>query len=108
MPRNLSINSLPDEVQNELRRRLHSTGFGKYDAHAEWLRSKGFPISRSAIHRYASTHATTIMSQQQTGETLTLIEARLRCLEVASSLAPGSVSDLMRDADELLKWVYRR
>ncbi|MDO8778051.1 MAG: DUF3486 family protein [Burkholderiaceae bacterium] len=108
MPRNTSINSLPSDLQNQLRLRLLSTGFCQYEEHAEWLRGEGFAISKSAIHRYASAHATAIMAQQQTGSSSTFVEARLRCLEVASSLNPSSTSDLISDAEELLKWVFGR
>ncbi|WP_081462147.1 phage protein Gp27 family protein [Alicycliphilus denitrificans] len=108
MPRATTINSLPSEVQDALRQRLLTTGFGHYEEHSEWLREQGFSVSKSAIHRYASTHGTTIKAQQQGGDSPSLLEARLRCLEIASSLQPGSTSELIRDAGELLKWVYGR
>jgi hypothetical protein len=75
MPRALSVNSLPEEVQNELRQRLLSTGFGQFDAHVEWLSSKGFTLSRSSIHRYATANAPSIMSQQHPD----IHRQRLRC-----------------------------
>ena len=108
MPQTTAINSLPSEVQDALRQRLLATGFGQYEKHSEWLREQGFSVSKSAIHRYASTHGTTIKAQQQSGDSPSLVEARLRCLEIASSLKPGSASELVRDAGELLKWVYDR
>ena len=108
MPQALSVKSLPLEILNELRQRLLSTGFGQYEEHADWLQSKGFQISKSSIHRYATAHASAIMAMQQAGDSPSPIEVRLRCLEVASSLAPGIASDLMREAGELLKWIYRR
>ena len=106
MPRATTINSLPTEVQDALRQRLLTTGFGQFEEHSEWLREQGYSVSKSAIHRYASAHATTIKAQQQAGDSPSLVEARLRCLEIASSLKPLSTSELVRDAGELLKWVY--
>lgn len=108
MPRALSVNSLPEEVQNELRQRLLSTGFGQFDAHVEWLSSKGFTLSRSSIHRYATANAPSIMSQQHPDNSPSTIEVRLRCLEVAGSLQPSGAAELIRDAEELMKWVYKR
>lgn len=107
MPRSTSINSLPAELQDQLRVRLLATGFAQFEEHSEWLRREGFSISKSAIHRYATAHATAIMAQQRTDSSLSLVESRIRCLEIASSLAPSTTADLMRDAEELLKWVYR-
>lgn len=106
MPRVTTINSLPSEIQDALRQRLLTTGFGQYEEHSEWLREQGFSVSKSAIHRYASTHATTIKAQQQGGDSPSLVEVRLRCLEIASFLQPGGASELVRDAEDLLKWVY--
>ena len=107
MPRATTINSLPDDVRAELWRRLQTMGFGNYEAHAAWLKANGFVTSKSAIHRYASTHAVTILANQQGLDVPLMIDARLRCLEVARSLEPSSAADLMRDAEALLKWVYK-
>lgn len=108
MPRALSVNSLPEEIQNELRQRLLSAGFGQLDSHVEWLSSKGYTISRSSVHRYAAANAPSIMSQQHPDNAPSTVEVRLRCLEAACSLQPSSASGLIRDAEELMKWVYKR
>lgn len=107
MPRAKSINSLPENVKGDLWLRLQTMGFGNYEGHAEWLKAKGFETSKSAVHRYASANAATILAHQQGVDAPSMIEARLRCLEVASSLEPSSPEDLMRDAEDLLKWVYK-
>ena len=107
MPRATTINSLPDDVKEELWRRLQTMGFGNYEAHAEWLTAQGFVTSKSALHRYASAHEATILAHQKGLDAPSMIGARLRCLEVASSLKPSSTADLIRDAEELLKWVYK-
>lgn len=38
---------------------------------------------------------------------VTNVESRLRCLEIACSVTPSSASDLLEDAEALLKWVYQ-
>ena len=107
MPRNTAINTLPDDLQAQLRDRLFSSGFGQFEEHSEWLRQEGYSISKSAIHRYAKANATAIMAEQQTDSVPSQVEARLRCLEIASSLAPSSTEDLILDAERLLKWAYK-
>lgn len=107
MPRLTTIDSLPEDVKTELWRRLQTMGFGNYEAHAEWLKEKGFATSKSAVHRYASANTAAIRAHQQGMDPPSQVEARLRCLEVATSLQPSSSSELVRTAEELLKWVYR-
>lgn len=52
MPRRPSVELLPELVRADLNSRLITGGFAGYDQLAEWLESKGFQISRSALHRY--------------------------------------------------------
>ena len=47
-----SVALLPDTVKNELEKRLRENRFSGYTELAEWLQSKGFDISRSAVHRH--------------------------------------------------------
>ncbi len=52
MPARSSVSQLPDEVREELNRRLVALNFSGYEALAGWLREQGYQISKSAIHRY--------------------------------------------------------
>ena len=107
MSKRLAVTSLPKDVLQELRQRLAESNFSMYEAHAEWLTSQGYPISKSSIHRYATEHASSVMSSQSAKEGLSAAEARLCCLEVAATLEPAaSPADLIKRAEELLKWVY--
>ena len=107
MGKRMSVITLPKEVLDDLRQRLIQSGFSSYEAHSAWVTSKGFPISKSAIHRYATEYATSVMSAQDGDTSLSPFEARLRCLEVASTLNQSSSSaELIKHADDLLKWVY--
>lgn len=107
MGKRMSVTTLPKEVLDELRQRLMRSNFGSYEDHAAWLKSKGFPISKSAIHRYAMEYATSVMSEQEVGATLSPVEVRLRCLEVAATFnQTASPGELIKHADDLLKWVY--
>ena len=47
-----SIELLPEEVRHALERRLAESGFANYTELTEWLKSQGFEISRSAVHRF--------------------------------------------------------
>ncbi|MFP4132200.1 MAG: DUF3486 family protein [Thiohalospira sp.] len=52
MPKRSAVEQLPDEVRDELDRRLSDAGFGGYQELADWLTEQGYEISRSAVHRY--------------------------------------------------------
>ncbi len=54
MPKRSTVFSLPAAARVELDRRLAEGSFSDYTGLVEWLDSKGFAISRSALHRYGS------------------------------------------------------
>ncbi|MDD5391192.1 MAG: DUF3486 family protein [Gallionellaceae bacterium] len=54
MARASKIMKLPPEVLEELNARLISGGFNDYEGLSDWLKEKGFDISRSAVHRHGS------------------------------------------------------
>lgn len=54
MPKRPSVHNLPDEIKTELDRRLIKGGFSGYQALAAWLKSVGWEISKSSLHRYGS------------------------------------------------------
>ena len=48
-----AISGLPDEVRQELERRVVASGYsGRYEEHAAWLRGLGFAISHHMVRRY--------------------------------------------------------
>jgi hypothetical protein len=53
MGRRSAITKLPLELQNSLDTRLRESTYGDFDVHAAWLESKGYTVSRSAIHRHS-------------------------------------------------------
>lgn len=54
MPPRSKVEALPDEVREELNRRLVGSAFSDYEAHAAWLAERGFEIRKSSIHRYGA------------------------------------------------------
>lgn len=54
MPPRSSIYQLSEEHRAELDKRLVESGFANYTELTDWLRSNGYQISRSALHRYGS------------------------------------------------------
>jgi SH3-like domain-containing protein len=108
MVKRMSVATLPKEVLDELHQRLWQSRFGDFAGHAAWLESKGFSISRSAVHRYATGNMTRIKTEHDSDVGISLTEVRLRCLEVAATLNQvANLADLTKRADELLRWVYR-
>lgn len=52
MPPRSAVSQLPDEVRDELNKRLVATSFSGYEDLAAWLSEKGFEVSKSSVHRY--------------------------------------------------------
>jgi len=45
--------SLPLELQDELNDRIRKAGYGALESQCEWLASKGYKVSRSALGRHS-------------------------------------------------------
>lgn len=54
MPARSAVGQLPEEIRDELNRRLVANDFSGYADLAGWLREAGFQISKSALHRHGS------------------------------------------------------
>jgi hypothetical protein len=54
MPARSAVGQLPEEIRDELNRRLVESGFAGYADLAAWLRDQGFQVSKSAVHRHGS------------------------------------------------------
>jgi len=49
-----AVSQLPEEVRDELNRRLVESGFGGYTGLAGWLREIGYEISKSSLQRHGT------------------------------------------------------
>ncbi len=54
MARRKKIGDLPQDVVDDLNARLIERGFSGYDDLSGWLKSLGYDISKSAVHRHGS------------------------------------------------------
>lgn len=52
MPPRSKVEQLPEDVFEELKKRLVDSAFSDYRGHAEWLASKGFEIRKSAVANF--------------------------------------------------------
>ena len=52
MGRRSSVETLPPDVRERIDRALYQSGFSDYSALTTCLRAEGYPISRTALHRY--------------------------------------------------------
>ncbi len=103
MARKFTIDSLPADVRAELFEQYHKYPAWTITDHAEWLKGKGYAVSRSAVYRYLSikTEESATSASQLHAELL-----RLRCLEVAASIYKGGDSaELKALAESLIAWV---
>jgi len=90
-----SVETLPDEIRQELEKRLIQGGFAGYVELAEWLSEQGFEISKSSVHRYGKK-----------------FEDKLRALKVATDQAKAITEASEDDAgamnDALIRLVQTK
>ena len=55
MPARSKVERLPEDVREELNRRLIDSGFSNYEEHSAWLAERGYEIKKSSVHRYGGT-----------------------------------------------------
>ncbi|WP_418648846.1 phage protein Gp27 family protein [Thauera butanivorans] len=102
-----SVTTLPADVLDELNRRILASSFSDYVGHSAWLQQQGYSVSKSAIHRYATEHASDLLASERIDSSLSAPEAKLRCLEVVATLGVADSSDTaIEHAESLLRWVY--
>lgn len=105
MAKRHAVSLLSKEVLLQLHQRIVDSNFGNYSEHSNWLKSLGFSISKSSIHRYGMDNKDQIC-QSVAGHNKTSDEMRMRCLELAHRMVGGNDSEaLFEQADVLLRWV---
>lgn len=52
MGRRSSVGTLPPEMRERINAALYQSGFSDYTGLSVWLLAEGYPVSRSALHRY--------------------------------------------------------
>lgn len=96
MPPRSSVSQLPAEIRAELERRLIQNGFSGYQDLEDWLRSLGFEISRSSLHRHGQKF-------EERVQALKLATEQAKAIVTAAPDEEGAVSDaLMRLVQEKL------
>jgi hypothetical protein len=90
-----SVELLPEEIRQELEKRLIQGGFAGYANLAEWLAENGYEISRSSVHRYGKK-----------------FEDKLRALKVATdqakAIAEASEDDAGAMNDAIIRLVQTK
>ena len=101
-----SVELLPEEVRHALERRLAELGFAHYSELTDWLKSQGFEISRSAVHRFgqkverrfasikASTEAARLIADGAADEGDTRSEALMAMLQTELFDAMVSIGEI--------------
>ena len=101
MPRRSKVAGLPDEVREELDRRLIEGAFSGYVALAEWLKGQGYDISHAAVHRHG-------VSLERELELIRIASEECRAIEKAveddgESLAFGILTQCQVKLHKLLR-----
>lgn len=92
MSRRSTILSLPADILDELKRRLIDGSFSGFYELEFWLKSLGYEISKSSIHRFSSVFSANLDQ-----------ELRLKCAEIASRYSDSE--SVTVNAGALLLWV---
>lgn len=116
MAQRSSVERLPETVRHELERKLADNGFSNYTELANWLKSQGYEISRSAVHRYgakvqkrfasikASTEAARLIAEGASDESDTRSEALIAMLQTEVFDALIAIGELSSsELDEVAK-----
>ena len=108
MAQRSTVELLPEDVRHALERRLAESGFSNYSELTDWLKSQGFEISRSAVHRFgqkverrfasikASTEAARLIAEGASDEGDTRSEALMAMLQTElfdAMVAIGEIDD---------------
>jgi len=107
MPTSAAVAALPPDILRELKIRLLESRFTNYDKHAEWLRSLGYVMSKSSLHRYATTLRDEVLLLGADPERVAIMDLRMRCLELSGRITNHDADAITSKADELLRWVCR-
>ena len=102
MPKIHRTEQLPGFILNELNSRLVESNFGKFVELSSWLKSNGFDISKSAIHRYAQRLKKAKEAQNEASSDAEA-ELRMRCAE--ASVFFHKDGDLIGHSADLFFWV---
>lgn len=92
MPSRQTIVSLPKDVLDELTIRLVDYSFSGYQELSDWLKSLGFEVSKSAIHRYGQK----VSAGMDT-------DLRIKCVMAAASYSDSG--SIIKNAKVVLAWV---
>ncbi|MDO8931889.1 MAG: DUF3486 family protein [Rhodocyclaceae bacterium] len=104
MPTSVAVAALPPDILRELKIRLLESRFTNYGKHAEWLQSLGYSMSKSSLHRYATTLRDEVLLLGADPERIAIMDLRMRCLELAALTSPDA-DDITERADDFLDWI---
>jgi hypothetical protein len=68
MPKRSLCTMLPEEIRQELNRKLIENNFSRYCELESWLGEQGFSVSYSSIHRYGKDFSAQIEAMRRTTE----------------------------------------
>lgn len=88
MAKRKRVHQLPEPVQDQLHQQLIQRGFAGYEELASWLKSIGYDISKSALHRYGQSFEDRLAA-------LKLSTQQAQAVVAASPDTEGAMSDAL-------------
>lgn len=68
MPIRSKISQLPEEIREELNKKLVGSGFSRYEELRDWLETKGYRMTTSTVGNYAKKYAEKVEALRETTE----------------------------------------
>ena len=100
------VDKLPKKIREEFNEVVISKNYRDCGSLVLWLKERGYPTSKSAVHRYVS-ESRGKLSASISMDPARLADMRLRALELSVIIDQDSALDAIKHrADNILKWAF--
>ena len=102
------IDTLPSNIRQDLMRKIIGNGYARYEEIADWLGTKGFKTSKSALHRFGHElkarreNIVEVELSELQHSSAVVSDVRMRCIEAAVA---ASEPDILKAAQTYFEWV---
>ncbi|EOZ3690422.1 phage protein Gp27 family protein [Klebsiella oxytoca] len=100
------VDKLPKKIREEFNEVVISKNYRDCGSLVLWLKERGYPTSKSAVHRYVSENRGKLSASVSVGSGLA--EIRLRAFELSAKLEMSTdLYSIKERADDILDWVFK-
>ncbi|MEX3613104.1 MAG: phage protein Gp27 family protein [Burkholderia gladioli] len=103
MPSRGKIYDLPADILTEFHQEIEACRFSDYKYLSDWLKTRGYDISKSAVHNYATKRQAECLADANGFDKMEIIKIRAACITAAASVSDRD--SIIKTAETLLRWV---